>query len=157
LNIRSSFSYLVLLAVLLSVTTMARAEKEVFRWVDENGVVYFSDRPLDPRAEPTGLFYEPTDPQQVAKQLMREEYAENKAKAAAAEQAETDAEEATRLAEEARTRDLQCNAARERLNVYTTAPRLYETLPGGERRYLTDDELTTAREQAKADVKQWCN
>jgi hypothetical protein len=147
----------VLLAVLLSVTTMARAEKEVFRWVDENGVVYFSDRPLDPRAEPTGLFYEPTDPQQVAKQLMREEYAENKAKAAAGEQAETDAEEATRLAEEARTRDLQCNAARERLNVYTTAPRLYETLPGGERRYLTDDELTTAREQAKADVKQWCN
>ena len=47
MNIRSSFSYLVLLAVLLSVTTMARAEKEVFRWVDENGVVYFSDRPLD--------------------------------------------------------------------------------------------------------------
>ena len=66
-------------------------------------------------------------------------------------------EEATRKAEEARTRDLQCNAARERFNVYTTAPRLYETLPGGERRYLTEDELTAAREQAQADIEKWCD
>lgn len=154
---RSSSPILLLLAVLLSVAGIARAEKEVFRWVDENGVVYFSDRPLDPRAQPTGVFYEPTDPQRVAREQMREQYEENQAEAAATEQAETAAEEATRRAEEARTRDLQCNAARERYKVYTTAPRLYETLPGGERRYLTDDELTAARVQAKADVEQWCD
>jgi len=103
------------------------------------------------------VFYEPTDPQRVAREQMREQYEENQAEAAATEQAETAAEEATRRAEEARTRDLQCNAARERYKVYTTAPRLYETLPGGERRYLTDDELTAARVQAKADVEQWCD
>ncbi len=154
---RSSIYVFALLAVLLSVTGIARAEQEVFRWVDENGVIYFSDRPLDPSAQPMGVFYEPTDPQRVTRELMREEYEENQAAAVAAEQSETAAEEATRLAEEARTRDLQCNAARERFNVYTTAPRLYETLPGGERRYLTDDELTAAREQAKADIEQWCN
>ncbi len=154
---RSSTSVLLLLAVLLSVTGIARAEKEVFRWVDENGVVYFSDRPLDPRAQPTGIYFQRTDPQRVAKEQMRQQYEENQTEVATAEQAETAAAEATRRAEEARTRDLQCNAARERFQVYTTAPRLYETLPGGERRYLTDDELTAAREQAKADVEQWCD
>lgn len=154
---RSSSFVLVILVALLSVAGIAAADQEVYRWVDEDGVIYFSDRPLDPRAQPTGMYYEPTDPQQVAKEKMREEYQENQAQAKAAEQSETEAEKATRLAEEARTRDLQCNAARERYKVYTTAPRLYETLPGGERRYLTDDELTAAREQAKADVEQWCN
>ena len=79
---------------------------------------------------------------------MREEYEQGEQEFADTQQAESAAEEATRKAEEARTRDLQCNAARERFNVYTTAPRLYETLPGGERRYLTEDELTAAREQA---------
>lgn len=154
---RSSSFVLLVFATLLSAAGAVAADQEVYRWVDENGVIYFSDRPLDPRARPTGMYYEPTDPEQVAKEKMREEYQENQAQAMAAEQSETEAERATRLAEEARTRDLQCNAARERYKVYTTAPRLYETLPGGERRYLTDDELTAAREQAKADVEQWCD
>jgi len=154
---RSSSSTYLLLAVMLTVTGVAVADQEVYRWTDENGVIYFSDRPLDPRAQRTGLYYTPTNPQEVQKELMRDQYEANQASASAAEQSESEAEKATRLAEDARTRNLQCNAARERYEVYTTAPRLYESLPDGGRRYLTDDELTTARQQAEADVKQWCD
>lgn len=146
-----------LAALILSFCGVAQAEQEVFRWTDENGVTHFSDRPTDSRAQPTGMVYRNTDPQELQKRLMREEYQESQEAVVEAEQAEEAAAEATRRAEEAKTRDLQCNAARERLQVYTTAPRLYESLPGGERRYLTDDELTAAREQAKADVEQWCD
>jgi len=103
------------------------------------------------------MHFQATNPDEVQKRLMQEEYQENQDSAAEAEQAESAAAEATRRAEEARTRDLQCNAARERFNVYTTAPRLYETLPGGERRYLTEEELTKARAEAKADTEKWCD
>ena len=40
---------------------------------------------------------------------------------------------------------------------YTTAPRLYESLPDGGRRYLTDDEIDQARASAMDDVDAWCN
>jgi hypothetical protein len=157
LKTRSSSFFLLLPALLMTLSAPVHADKEVYRWVDDQGVVHFSDRPIDPRARPTGMYFESTDPGEVQQRLMREEYEQNEQEFTDTQQAESAAEEATRRAEEARTRDLQCNAARERFNVYTTAPRLYETLPGGERRYLTDDELTAAREQAEADVEKWCN
>lgn len=154
---RSSSFFLLLPALLMMLSAPASAEKEVYRWVDDDGVVHFSDRPIDPRARPTGMYFETTDPNEIQQRLMREDYEQNEQNFADTQQAESAAEEATRKAEEARTRDLQCNAARERFNVYTTAPRLYETLPDGERRYLTDDELAAAREQAQADVEKWCD
>lgn len=157
LRTRSSIYFLLFPALLMMLSAPVHAEREVYRWVDDQGVVHFSDRPIDPRARPTGMYFESTDPDELQKRLMREEYGQNQEAVADAEQAESAAEAATRKAEEARTRDLQCNAARERFNVYTTAPRLYETLPGGERRYLTEDELASAREQARADVEKWCD
>lgn len=154
---RLSPRFLLCTAVLLVLSTPVHAEKEVYRWVGDDGVVHYSDRPIDPRAQRTGMHFQATNPDEVQKRLMQEEYQENQDSAAEAEQAESAAAEATRRAEEARTRDLQCNAARERFNVYTTAPRLYETLPGGERRYLTEEELTKARAEAKADTEKWCD
>ena len=154
---RSSYFHLVVFVLLASFSSALQAEQEVYRWVDDDGVVHFADRPVDPRAQRTGLHFESTNPDSVQKRLMQRDYEENQAAASETEQAESAAIEATRRAEEARTRDLQCNAARERYQVYTTAPQLYETLPGGERRYLTENELAAAREEAQADVDKWCD
>jgi hypothetical protein len=147
------------LLTLTAAAGQAMAEKEVFRWVDEQGVVHYSDRPIDPRARATGITFQPTDPARIREQELRQWEQQNQAAESARDEQEgaVDALEANKKAQEARIRQLECKAARERYETYTTAPRLYESLPGGERRYLTDEEFSAARSQAEADVETWCD
>jgi hypothetical protein len=155
------FAKLLLFLGLVAVAGQAAAEKEVFRWVDDDGVVHYSDRPTDPRARSTGVTFSATDPGRIREQELRKWEQERQADADASdEEQQRPAEEAMAAnlkAQEERVRQLECNAARERFATYTTAPRLYESLPGGERRYLTEEELTAARTQAEKDVETWCN
>lgn len=157
----SLFAKLVALLALSLAAGQAAAEQEVFRWVDDNGVVHFSDRPVDPRARRTGITFSATDQARIREQQLRkweqEQQADADARDEQQQQPADDAMEANAKAQEERIRQLECNAARERFETYTTAPRLYESLPGGERRYLTDDELAAARIQAQQDVDTWCN
>lgn len=148
---------LILSGTLLVCSGLAHAQKEVYRWVDTDGTVHYSDVPSDPEAEPTGLTYEPTMPQRVAARQQQEaaQYAASEEQAEAAE--EQDAESARKQKEVARQREIGCAAARKRMDTYTTAPRLYESLPDGGRRYLTDDEIDQARASAMDDVDAWCN
>lgn len=149
--------HLLLFASLIMLGTTAQAEKEVFRWVDENGVVHFSDRPIDPRAQPTGVYFKPTDPTAVSNRLMREESTAQQAEQGTEVREEPPSEGTTQLAQEERIRKLECEAARKRFQTYTEAPRLYETLPGGERRYLSEEELDQARAGAEKDIESWCD
>lgn len=155
------FAKLLLSLALVAAAGQAAAEKEVFRWVDDNGVVHFSDRPIDPRARSTGITFSATDPARIREQELRQWEQEQQSEADARDEEQQrpaeEAMEANRKAQEERIRQLECNAARERFATYTTAPRLYESLPGGERRYLTDEELTAARTQSQKDVETWCD
>jgi hypothetical protein len=151
------------LAIALTIGALAlaawhvRAEPEVFRWVDDNGIVHYSDRPTDPAAQPTGLVYSNTDPDRIREQRLREWETGQQA----AEQGGERMEEAERRrvsdAERARQREMGCQAARQRLERYATAHRLYEELPDGERRYLTSEEIDEERELAAIDVENWCD
>jgi hypothetical protein len=88
---------------------------------------------------------------------MREEYEEKQAGNATEVGEASPSEGEIALEQEERIRKLECEAARKRFQTYTEAPRLYETLPGGERRYLTDDELDQARAGAEKDIESWCD
>ncbi len=135
----------------------AHAQKEVYRWVDSQGVVHFSDVPDDPAAEPTGVTTQGTDPQKVAarQQQFAEQYQADEQLAAASAEEQADARRQQETA--ARQRQIGCTAARKRLETYTTAPRLYEKGPDGSRRYLTADEIDQARASAMDDVASWCD
>lgn len=148
---------LVLSGTLLVCGGFAHAQKEVYRWVDTDGTVHYSDVPTDPDAEPTGLTYEPTMPGRVAARQKQEaaQYAMAEEQQAVAE--EQAADEERKQQETARQREIGCAAARKRMDTYTTAPRLYEKLPDGGRRYLTADEIDEARASAMDDVDAWCN
>jgi hypothetical protein len=50
----------------------------------------------------------------------------------------------------------QCTKARQRFDSYTASQRLYEKLPDGSRRYLSDAELDAARASAKASMDVMC-
>ena len=50
----------------------------------------------------------------------------------------------------------RCGEARERYNTYLTAQRLFKPGPNNERQYLTDDELSAARVNAKREMDAAC-
>lgn len=133
-----------------------QAEQEVFRWVDDDGTVHYSDRPMDPKAEATGLVYSNTDPERLREEQLRAWELQQQYAARSVERTEEARQERVTQEERARQREAGCQAARDRLESYSTAHRLYQELPGGERRYLTSDEIDEERDLAVMDVENWC-
>ena len=134
------------------------AAQTVYKTVDDDGNITFTDRPpLNRPAERVeGLtiaatddgFLEESEKQQAADNVAAEirEQFEN-------EQA---AEEAQMAAAAEKERASNCQRANERLTKYSQAQRLYKTDATGERQYLNDDELDSARSKAARDVAEWC-
>ena len=144
-------------AAMLAGSMAAAGEAEVYKWVDENGVVHYSDVPDNARAVETGIRYGRTDTRRVEQQQLKEwERAEAQARQDEADRAEQRAA-AQRQAEDRATQSDRCTAARERAQRYASAHRLYEPLPNGDRRYLTDEETSAARKAAELEAEEWCN
>ena len=128
------------------------AAEEVFVTYQDGQPVY-TDRPISPESRPVSLRTAPTNPDEVAEQQASlEEWEEGRRRRAADEALVAGLSE-----EEAAERLAQCEAARQRAETYSTAQRLYEELPNGGRRYLSDEELTQAREEARQDIVRFCS
>lgn len=138
---------------LLSCSSLAAG---VYRWVDEEGLVHYSDVPEGAEVEVLEVESKPTDPNRIAAELERERE-QSQQRAIQEREAEEDASEQAKLAKQVSDeRAENCRIAQERMERYSNARRLYRPLPGGGREYLTDDELSDARNQAIIDVNQWC-
>lgn len=126
---------------------------EVYRYVDENGNVGYSDRPVGQNPEPIVVTtYTPIVPS-----------APTPTPAAAQPDPETADETVQRERREptpeerAQDRAANCTIARERLQRYAISRRLFRELPDGEREYLSDAQIDEARAGAAADVEKWCD
>ncbi len=132
--------------VLAGACTLARAD--VFRWVDEQGVVHYSDewvpgsvvikttvRPHSESAPASGL--------SAANSRVNEQIA-NQDNARAVQQ------------DVAKARDSQCSWAKDRYMKAIASRRVYKEGKDGERQYMTDAEADAYREQARKDVQQAC-
>ena len=127
---------------------------EVYRSVDANGVVTFSDRPAESSSERIVVATaRPT--QTAAPRSRRAEPAAQSQQAPTVDGGETQREPTAAERSEERARN--CEVATERAERYRTSRRLYRELPNGEREYLDDTELESARADAQADVAKWCD
>lgn len=133
-------------------------EASVYRWVDAQGIVHYSDQPAaDSSAQELSIRYRKTD--RGALQARSQAKAEIDAAGRVREGQESDADAAAEadrqkvLAERA----TNCKAAKDRVAKYSTALRLYKPGPNGERVYLTSEELDVERAEANRTVGQWCN
>jgi hypothetical protein len=123
-------------------------------WVtyDAQGRPTYSDRPLSSQSRKLDVRSRPTDEEQVAAEAADLEAAEAQRRRRAADEALVagvqDSEAARRLQ--------QCRDARQRAETYESSQRLYEELPDGGRRYLSDEELERAREEARQAVTRYC-
>ena len=137
-----------LLAVVIAGPAVAG---DIYKTVDEKGVPIYTDKPPYPGAKPLGITSRPTDPEAVA---------EESARLLGADSPDLvpppPAEQASDPAAEAAAREEQCRLARERAQTYASSQRLYEPLPDGGRRYLTDEELARARDEAQQAIVRFC-
>jgi hypothetical protein len=120
---------------LLICGTAAAQTAAMYRTVSPDGTVTFSDVPLSENSE-------------VITVLVRSGTTRS-AEPAAQESVSSDESIAAEMAE-------NCDRAREQQRSLANSTRLYRVLPSGERQFLSDEEIADAREQAAADVAQWC-
>jgi hypothetical protein len=149
----------VLFAVTLPGIAGAADEGSVFVWTDKDGTPHYQDRP--PENDPTAaremsLRYKLTDSEAIAatdKQASEQRASASQREQEQAKEAATTQAEKDKLLSE---REKGCATAKERLEKYDTAHRLYRPGPDGERIYLTDEEIDSARAEARRTVDEWC-
>lgn len=124
-----------ILALLLCGTASAQTAA-MYRTVSPDGTVTFSDLPLSDQSEMITV-------------LVRTGATRAQSSGSGSQPAQDSESVAAQMAE-------NCARAQEQQRSVANSTRLYRVLPSGERQFLTDEEIAQAREQAAADVAQWC-
>ena len=130
---------------------------EIYKWTDENGNVYYEDRPSGAsNEERLDITYHRTDNAAVQQRVQAHRdaqaaRADAKSVAAAAEKESVDNAAAEQQREQA------CERARARLESYVQSRRLYRTDANGERVYLDDEQRQEARSKAEEQVAEFCS
>lgn len=149
--LRSSLS-----ALTLIILVTASAQADVYKYVDPQGRVQYTDKPLTLPAQRLNVRSQKTDTvalgERAEAERKRQEDADKARKESSGQKADQHA--ATELT--AKDKAERCTKARERYDNYTNSQRLYESLPNGERRYLSDAELDAARASAKVSMDELC-
>ena len=129
---------------------------DVYKFKDDKGNVLYTDKPSTLPAERLNIQSQKTDT--VAAQARQQDEMKRMQDADKVNQQvagqNKDQQQASQLT--ATQKAEQCSKARERYDSYANSRRLYEKLPDGSRRYLSDAELEAARASAKASVDVMC-
>lgn len=144
----------VVMAVVAAMAFTAAQAQQVYRWVDAQGNVHYSQTPppsvvtkttvmelAPPSPDPTGVAEQ--------KQLMKSVAKTDAAKQQAAEQA---AQEAAKKAQQQQA----CDAARKQLQGYMEAHRVITNGNSANPSYYTGEDLVKFREQAQQQVDKVC-
>lgn len=146
--------YSAIIACMLAVGLAAGVRADIWKWVDAQGTVHYSDRPVpgavlvkghdsasdDSSSEPAGDQKSPdASSQQLTDQLNKEEAARAVQK------------------DEADARAKQCKQATDNYNKLIQARRIYNTDSSGGRQYLSDDQADQERLQARVDMESACS
>jgi hypothetical protein len=129
---------------------------DVYKFKDDHGNVLYTDKPATLPAERLNIQSQKTDvvaAQTRAEDEMKRLQDADKANQQAAGQ-NKDQQQATQLS--ATQKAEQCTKARQRYDSYMNSQRLYQQEAGGQRRYLSDEELNAARASAKASMDVMC-
>jgi hypothetical protein len=129
---------------------------DVYKFKDEQGNVLYTDKPSTLPAERLNIQSQKTDV--VAVQARQAEETKRLQEAdRASQQANNQNKDQQQAAQLTATQKAeQCAKARQRYDSYINSQRLYEQQPDGQRRYLSDAELTAARTSAKASMDAMC-
>ena len=132
--------------VLAGVSSVAQAD--VFRWVDKDGVVHYSDEWV-PGSEVIRSVGKPR-PESASAASRSSAYANTG-------QSSNDQDNARAMQDDkARAQDAQCKFAKDRYMKSIQSRRVYKSGKDGEREYMSDADADAYREQARKDVQTAC-
>jgi hypothetical protein len=143
-------------------SAVAFAAGEVYRTVDVNGNVVYSDRPLNERSE---LVRVSTGAPASSARAANAGSSSAAGRVAAGSDPTDDIQapappaplpDGPTAAEMREQRVKNCEIARERQERYAISRRLYRETESGEREYVSDPEIEDARSRAAVDVQNWC-
>lgn len=140
---------------------------EIYRSIGENGEVVYSDLPTA-SGESERVTVNVPAPGRSADRAAASRPATSRSEPSDAESAEAapgtpgsalnaQVPRESTPEEIAEDRARNCEYARQMQATYSTAHRLYRNGPDGERVYLSDEELASARTKAESDVAAWCD
>ncbi len=132
------------------------ASADVYKFKDEHGNVLYTDKPATLPAERLNMQSNKTDTVEVQARQQAEMARLQSATQARQQGSQQQSDKKTADQLTAKDKAERCVKARERYDGYMNSQRLYESLPNGERRYLSDEELTTARASAKSSMDELC-
>ena len=130
---------------------------EIYKWTDEEGNVYYEDRPTGASTEERiDITYRRTNSSAVQQRVQTHRDAQA-ARAEAKSVAAVAEKEAAESAAADERRQQACERARARLESYLQSRRLYRTDANGERVYLDDEQRQEARSKAEEQVAEFCS
>jgi hypothetical protein len=126
---------------------------DIYRSVDENGIVVYSDRPTD-RTELVQINTSvPDSPTTAASRANGEESDDSASNTPLVAEIPREATPEEIASDRARN----CELARQMVEAYSQAHRLFREGADGEREYLTAAEIDEARSKADSNVATWCD
>ena len=139
---------------LFSIVAIPLMAAEVYRWIDDEGNVIYSDRPTNAAGIELVIIEGPRVATQSASAATTQRAPRVAANQPAVSEVTTERERVEPTPEE---RAQNCATAEQRSETYDVSHRLYRNAPSGEREYLNDAEIDEARARAAADVATWCS
>lgn len=132
---------------------LGTAEAQVYRWVDKDGKVHYSDKkPKDAAAKEMAIDSQPSDPD-AAEKAMAELKAQNEGlDQRAAERQQSEAEKAQAKQQQ----EARCKAAMSEVQLLTSVHRYFTIDHKGDRVYDTDAQLNARRAAARARADEVC-
>lgn len=134
----------------------AAASADVYKFVDAHGNVLYTDKPATLPAERLSVQTRKTDTVEVQARQEADLARIQAANQASTQNAQKQADKQAATQATEKDKADRCIKARERYDKYMSSQRLYETDANGERRYLSDAELTAARNSAKTSMDELC-
>jgi hypothetical protein len=130
----------------------------VYLWVDKNGTPHYEDRPNEAvDSKEMNIRYQLSNPQALASANQKKSDVADAAKSREKQDAADKNKDRTVAQQTTDERNENCKTAKDRLQKYETAHKLYKPMPNGERQYLSDQEIDAARAEARKTVDEWCS
>jgi hypothetical protein len=152
LNLKSTCQGAALVLLMLFVSAPPGTAQEVYKSVDADGHVTYSDRGSSKSSPKTSLKVEEGNPAEAARLAKEQQLL----KAEDAQRARQDAEDAKNKAAEDRQHETACKNASNNFNRLRDSNRLFKVEADGSRSYYSDEEADAMRVQAQRTMTAAC-
>lgn len=128
---------------------------EIYKWTDADGNVHYEDRPIgETDMQHVDIISRNTDNSVVQARLDADREARATARQVASEAPPKMTKEEIRA--EQKARQDKCQTYRSQLEAFLRSRYLYKEEEGGDRQYLSEDEVMAARSRVEGQIQEYC-